>query len=246
MDRRARLWLRLTRTDDTFTFEYSTDGNIFTLLDNTGSFDFDLNATAVSIYAGNEPGVPFTSLVDYFQIASDPIADEDGTLFDLTVTTVGNGSVTVSPEQHAYADGTPVTLTATPGGSAQFDGWSGDVSPTSVNPLDFNVTSDVNVVATFSSLSVPLGLASDNFDCPGSSPHSAWEFVNPTGDNSTVSLVGGELAIDVDLVNGHSAFITTNNVPALMQDVADVDFVIETRFNSPLIALPVLSRPRVF
>jgi hypothetical protein len=227
------LWLRVTRTDDTFAFEYSTDGATF---NSVGSFDFALAASAVSIYAGNEPGVPFTSLVDYFQIASDPIADEDGTLFDLTVTTVGNGSVTVSPEQHAYADGTPVTLTATPGGSAQFDGWSGDVSPTSVNPLDFNVTSDVNVVATFSSLSVPLGLASDNFDCPGTLLHDGWEFINPLGDNSTAAVLGGVLAIDVDLANDHSAFVTTNNVPAVMQDVADVDFVIEAKFDSPLVA----------
>ena len=66
----------------------------------------------------------------------------------LTVNTVGNGSVTVDPDQTQYTSGQAITLTATAVPGWVFAGWSGDVTG-NANPETFVITSDSNVTATF-------------------------------------------------------------------------------------------------
>lgn len=76
---------------------------------------------------------------------------EDGTYrfgSSLTITTVGGGSVTKSPNQAAYLNGTVVTLTAIPAPGWSFASWSGDASGL-VNQTTVNMTSDKFVTATF-------------------------------------------------------------------------------------------------
>lgn len=52
----------------------------------------------------------------------------------ITVTTVGNGTVTKSPDQSTYAPGTSVTLTAAPTFGSNFTGWTGDTT-SGANPI---------------------------------------------------------------------------------------------------------------
>ncbi|NIM13446.1 MAG: PKD domain-containing protein [Candidatus Aminicenantes bacterium] len=71
--------------------------------------------------------------------------------YTLTVTTVGNGSVTLDPPGGTYPQGTVVTLTAVPDSGWQFDYWSGDLSG-SANPTTITMNSDKNVTANFSEI----------------------------------------------------------------------------------------------
>ncbi|MBJ6110377.1 PQQ-dependent sugar dehydrogenase [Hymenobacter sp. BT523] len=68
--------------------------------------------------------------------------------YTLTVSTVGSGTVTKSPNQTAYASGTAVTLTATPASGYTFSGWSGAVTG-STNPLAVTMNANKAITATF-------------------------------------------------------------------------------------------------
>jgi hypothetical protein len=71
--------------------------------------------------------------------------------YTLTVTTVGQGSVTLDPPGGTYPEGTVVTLTATPDSGWQFDNWSGDLTGTA-NPATITMDADKNVTANFSEI----------------------------------------------------------------------------------------------
>lgn len=66
--------------------------------------------------------------------------------YDLTVSTVGNGSV--SPSGGTFDENTVVQLTASPDPGWQFSGWSGDLSG-SQNPASVTMNSNKNITATF-------------------------------------------------------------------------------------------------
>ncbi|UWQ48125.1 cadherin-like domain-containing protein [Leisingera aquaemixtae] len=69
-------YLRVDRAGDVWTYEYSADGSNWTT---GGSFTHALNATSAGVFAGNTAqAAGYTAQVDYFEVASDPIADEDG------------------------------------------------------------------------------------------------------------------------------------------------------------------------
>ncbi|TGE11683.1 SGNH/GDSL hydrolase family protein, partial [Hymenobacter elongatus] len=68
--------------------------------------------------------------------------------FALTVNTSGNGTVSKSPDQATYANGSTVTLTATAGSGQQFTGWSGSATGTA-NPLTVTMSSNKTIAATF-------------------------------------------------------------------------------------------------
>ncbi|WP_191906974.1 InlB B-repeat-containing protein [Adhaeribacter soli] len=70
------------------------------------------------------------------------------TQYNLNITTKGSGTVTKSPDQASYAQGTAVLLTATPNAGAAFTGWSGDATG-KTNPLTVTMNSNKNLAATF-------------------------------------------------------------------------------------------------
>jgi uncharacterized repeat protein (TIGR02543 family) len=76
--------------------------------------------------------------------------------YTLTVNVVGNGAVTLDPNQATYHYGDGVELTATADPDWSFAGWSGDVS-SSDNPLTLTITGDTAVTATFTPESGILG-----------------------------------------------------------------------------------------
>ncbi len=69
-------------------------------------------------------------------------------IFILSVVTSGNGTVTLSPPGGIYIEGTPVTVTASPGAGHEFSGWSGDLTGTT-SPATITMNSDKSIVATF-------------------------------------------------------------------------------------------------
>ena len=73
------------------------------------------------------------------------------TQYSLSTTTIGSGSISLSPPGGVYDEGTSVTLTALPAAGYQFSGWSGDLSGNS-NPSTITMDGDKTVTATFSEL----------------------------------------------------------------------------------------------
>lgn len=75
--------------------------------------------------------------------------------YTVEISTLGEGSVSLSPESESYVSGTEVTLTATPDEGHLFTGWSGDLSGTE-NSVTIIISEDMSVVASFTS-QVPFG-----------------------------------------------------------------------------------------
>jgi hypothetical protein len=70
--------------------------------------------------------------------------------FSLVVNTLGKGSVSVTPDQASYPDGSTVTLKATPDSGWSFKEWQGDVPAGSTNPtLELTMNSDKTILAVF-------------------------------------------------------------------------------------------------
>ena len=93
------------------------------------------------------------ALYDDLYIRSGGLADFEGDqalvdMFALTTNVVGSGSIARSPDAATYADGTVVTLTATPDDGWTFEGWSGDASGTT-NPTTVTMDAAKTVTATF-------------------------------------------------------------------------------------------------
>jgi len=117
-------YLKVTRSGDLWSYEYSQDGVNWTT---AGSFTAALGVTSAGVFGGNvQQAAGFTAQVDYVELGSDPIVDEDAgftqqntapdavddafglvtdTSLDLTIASdlLGNDS---------DADGDPLTLTA--------------------------------------------------------------------------------------------------------------------------------------
>lgn len=85
--------------------------------------------------------------------------------YSLTVSVVGNGTVTESPDGFVFANGinisllflkgTSFTLTAIPDANWTFQGWSGDLSG-SKNPVNVTMDWDKNIIATFAHVKYTL------------------------------------------------------------------------------------------
>ena len=69
-------------------------------------------------------------------------------LYTLAANGAGGGSVSASPSQPSYVDGTVVTLTATAQPGWRFSNWSGDASGTD-NPLQVTMTANKVIAASF-------------------------------------------------------------------------------------------------
>ncbi|CAL2076882.1 conserved protein of unknown function precursor containing a type A C-terminal secretion signal [Tenacibaculum sp. 190524A02b] len=108
------------------------------------------NLSCIQIDAG------FTPTSTWYKDATASYSTNCNVTYSLTINAI-NGSVTANPSQTGgtYADGTSVTLTATPDVGYQFDGWSGDVTG-STNPLTITMDTDKTVTAMFSKIQYEL------------------------------------------------------------------------------------------
>jgi hypothetical protein len=189
----APYWLRLSRSGNTWTPSYSTNGADFT---SPGSFARTLAVSQVGPFAlnagvTNSASTPaFTGLVDYFFNTASPIVDEDqGPAGDientLTVNIAGDGIVQKNPPGPSYACGEVVTLTAIPGPGGGFAGWTGAVV-SQANPLQLTISADTTLLATFLSDTTPPDIT-----CPPN-------FTTEAGNLPPPSFAGGSASDNFD------------------------------------------------
>lgn len=81
----------------------------------------------------------------------------------LTLTPIGNGTISANPPGPTYLHGQKVTLTPVPGANASFTGWGGAASGM-VSPLEITMDADKTVTATFKDNIYTLTLIADPAD----------------------------------------------------------------------------------
>ena len=84
--------------------------------------------------------------------------------FNLNISKVGNGNVTVTPDKASYLSGEQVTVTAVPDAGWQFANWSGASSSTS-NPVVITMNANKSLTANFTAQSFSI---TRNIDGDGS------------------------------------------------------------------------------
>ncbi len=142
---------------------------------------------------------PLTITMDRNKTITANFSKISSTKYNLTVNTVGQGSV--SPNGGTYEAGTSVTLTASPASGWKFDGWSGDASGSS-NPIEITMDGNKTITANFSKISPTKYTLTVNIVGQGSvspdggtyeagtsvtltaSPASGWKFDGWNGDAS--------------------------------------------------------------
>ncbi|MDO7852484.1 InlB B-repeat-containing protein [Hymenobacter convexus] len=131
---------------------FSDDGgNYFPWTPPVGSYVL----TAMPYSASGGTGTPGQALTISFSVTDGGATGP----FTLSTSTVGNGSVAVSPSQATYPNGTSVTLTATPAAGYTFSGWSGAATG-STNPLTLTMNANKAVTATFTAISTAQSVVS--------------------------------------------------------------------------------------
>ncbi len=86
------------------------------------------------------------------------------TQYNLVISVLGeHGSTDPSPGTHPYFEGSIVSVTALPNSGYQFDHWTLDgINAGSANPIQVNINSNHNLVATFTELARELTVTSPN------------------------------------------------------------------------------------
>ncbi|MFM8560110.1 MAG: beta strand repeat-containing protein, partial [bacterium] len=120
----------------------------FTITPNAGFAIADVlvngsSVGAVASYTFNSVGANQTIAASFVAVAR-----------TLTVNVVGGGSVTKSPDQASYPDGSTVQLTAVAASGHSFAGWSGALTGTT-NPANLLMDGDKTVTATFTDVAAP-------------------------------------------------------------------------------------------
>ncbi len=125
--------------------------------------------------------------------------------WNLSVSTVGQGTVAVSPSADAYVDGTQVSLTATAAPGWRFSSWSGALSG-AVNPSSLIMHSSQGVVANFVAETPPtVSIVSPAGGALFAPPASVTVTVNASDVDGTVT--------QVDLYQGATLIGTKTSSP---------------------------------
>lgn len=184
-------YMRINRAGDIWNLQYSTDGVNWTF---ATSHTRTLVTNQIGPFVGNTGNDPaHTNTIDYFMNLAAPITNEDPPI-TLSVTQVGEGTVTRAPNKERYGCNEAVTLTATPATDWTFAGWSGDITDTNATAL-VTMTESKEVIATFTNTTpytVNVDVVSHKAD--GSDGGSAGGAVTK-GPNQPTYLYGEEIEL---------------------------------------------------
>jgi peptidoglycan/xylan/chitin deacetylase (PgdA/CDA1 family) len=100
-----------------------------------------------------------------------------------------------------------------------------------------NLGTDTSTPAYLSVVSAPSGIISDDFNT-SSLNRAIWKYIDPTG-NDTLSFVGtgsqsARLRLGIPSGSMHDAYVHGISAPRVIQDVPDIDFGIEAKFDGEM------------
>ena len=238
--------LRATRTGDSWTLDYSADGQTWT---NAGSFSHALAVSAVGTFAASaDASTAFTSEVDYFFNTAAPVTDESGaTLPPDAIDDALSGQADTGLSINIAADllsndsdpnGDALTLDsfAQPANGTLVDNGDGTLTYTpnggfvGQDSFTYTVTdgglTDTATVTIDVSASGPQ-IFSDAFD--GASLDPNWTIVQGTAELAQQS---GEAYLQIAAPAGSNMFGSSTGASRVMQAAPDEDFGIEAKFLS--------------
>ncbi len=185
---------------DRATFFYSLDGTDWNQIGNTLQMNYDLAhfmgyRFALFCYGTRSTGG--YADFDWFRIGGshDEIISIDNG-YGLAITTEGQGTVSRSPDNLGYEEGTPVTLTPRPEDGWRFVRWSGEGTNSSVNPMDIIMDEDKKISALFARETVDGNLVL-NGDFTNDA--SGW-VLNVWDGSADGSVADGEYRIDIESI----------------------------------------------
>ncbi|UWR25823.1 cadherin-like domain-containing protein [Sulfitobacter sp. S223] len=248
----AAPYLQLTRTGDIWQFAYSQDGNNWSV---AGTATAAIDMTAIGVMAGNVTASnSFTAIVDWFEVATDPLLQDDGLPFDQSTPVAVDDAFTTQVDallavdaasgvlsNDTDADGDTLTaslingpqngtLTFNTDGSftyspnAGFVGYDTFVYSTADS---FGATDTASVALT---VGTPPNGYSDDFS--GGSLSGFWTAEGPAGTTAGRGITGPDGVLELRSGNGTFDAYGTNTSGRLMQDVLDQDIQFTARFLS--------------
>ena len=134
---------------------------------------------------------------------------------ELTISIDGQGSTTPTAGKHTYAEGTVVSIEATPDDGWQFVRWSGDVADANARNTTVTLDADKSVIAHFSKVIHELAVSIDGqgSTTPAAGKHTyakgtvvsieatpddGWQFVSWSGDVADVNSANTTITIDAN------------------------------------------------
>ncbi|BCA79489.1 DUF1349 domain-containing protein [Desulfuromonas sp. AOP6] len=210
----APMYLRVTRSGDLWTEDYSQDGINWVT---AGSFSHSLTVTSMGPFAGNfatsGDAPAHTALVDYVFSAASPIVPEDGdaepTLYPLDIKVVGGGQVSLNPPDGSYVSGTQVELTASADSGWYFYGWGGALTG-NANPTTLVMDGAKAVDAIFQAQTQPPQISAIEVNPGETEATISWVTDSPassTLEYGETSELGASVS-DLSLVTNHSLHLT--------------------------------------
>jgi regulation of enolase protein 1 (concanavalin A-like superfamily) len=241
------VWVRVTRSGNTWTLSSSTDGVSYTA---AGSFSQSITVSGVGLYAWNYNGNPssapaLTASVDSFEnvsggtgpnppvisnVASNPTASRAVITWttDIAATSVVNYGTTTAYGSTVSSSSLVTSHSITLSGLKCGTLYDYDVASTSASNLS---STSGNFTFTTSQCSTGGGPVSDNFDQP-SLNGSLWTFVNPLGDG-VLTMNGTAATLNIPQGTAHDPWTTGNNALRLLQPLSNTtNFQVEARFQS--------------
>ena len=169
---------------------------------NYGSMIIDADDASITFrFYSINPADGTNGLIDTYTVGTAP------TQYALATSTVGAGSVGLSPSGGLYAPGTAVQVTAVPAGGWVFDHWSGDLSGTA-NPATIVMDGNRQVVAHFTGGAGATEFC-DDFNSgyvAGSQLRDSADWFYEAASTGPVVLATGGVAGSVGLGNGGAGF----------------------------------------
>ncbi|MEM9096045.1 MAG: DUF1349 domain-containing protein, partial [Pseudomonadota bacterium] len=244
-------FLRLTRTGDTWNFEHSADGLTWS---SAGSFTHAMTVNSYGLFAGNSGASDgYTAEIDYFEVDSDPITDEDGGFVppnlapeaenDALTTAEGAPLVIDIASDLLANDGDPngdavslVSFTQPSAGTVTDSGngtltYTPNPGATGTDTFTYTVT-DGELTDT-AEVTISVGgdaILSDDFSAGVLDP--AWRFDGPGETSFGFGTDGDEAFLQLITPDGTYDAWQTNTSARILQAAEDTDFQLETRFLS--------------
>ncbi len=131
----------------------------FTIYPDTGYHIVDVIVDSSSV--GAVTSYQFTNMQEDHIITATFAANE----YTLTITTIGNGSVTATPATATYHYGDIVQLNAIPNNGWSFNGWSGDTQGTTNTTI--TIDGNKNIIANFTQNSYQISFTLTGVDSTG-------------------------------------------------------------------------------
>ncbi len=241
--------LRISRSGDDWTAEYSADGEIWTT---AGSFSHAMTVSDAGVFAGNTGAATgYVAQVDWFESSYDPLVTEDGVNMapnavddalvvaedtDLVITAgdlLSNDTDADGDTLDIVSVGAPEhgTIATNPDGSLTYSpdaGYRG-LDSFSYTVSDGQETADAVVTLTVGTPPPPEFRSDDFHDGP---LDPMWQVITPQGTQYDLGVVNSDSVLNLTTGPGNHDIWGSNNAARAMQEVADEDFALEARFLS--------------